>query len=62
MPHTLAALSAAFWAHGQRLFTAAAAAGQLPDASASEVKTMNRRLAVFHDLTNGQVLRSCWFV
>lgn len=41
---------------------AAAAAGQLPDALASEVKTMNRRLAVFHDLTNGQVLRSCWFV
>lgn len=33
-------------------------AGQLPDASAHEVKTMNRRLAVFHDLTSGQALHS----
>jgi SNF2 family DNA or RNA helicase len=30
-------------------------AGQMPDASVVEVRTMNRRLAVFHDLTSGQV-------
>ena len=34
--------------------SAFAVAGQLPDASAHEIKTMNRRLAVFHDLTSGQ--------
>jgi hypothetical protein len=27
-------------------------AGQLPGATATEVRTMNAKLAVFHDLTN----------
>lgn len=33
---------------------AATIAGQLPDASSVEIRTMNKRLAVFHDLTSGQ--------